>query len=48
MPTVQGDTCRCSGDGCGCAISILIAPQMEATESFTDCCGHEIEWVEEQ
>ena len=44
--TVQeGDRYRCPVEGCGCEIRVTSAPQMEATQSFVDCCGHQMERV---
>lgn len=42
----QGDRYRCPVPGCGCEIAVENAPQMEATQNFTDCCGHEMKRLE--
>jgi len=45
MEVRQGDRFRCPVEGCGCKITVTSDPQMEATQSFVDCCGHEMEKV---
>ncbi len=45
MEVRQGDRFRCSVEGCNCEITVTSDPQMEATQSFVDCCGHEMEKV---
>jgi hypothetical protein len=45
MEVKQGDRCSCPVEGCGCEITVASAPEMEATQSFIDCCGHEMEKV---
>jgi hypothetical protein len=39
----QGDRYRCPVEGCGCEITVTSAPEMEPTQGFVDCCGHEME-----
>lgn len=45
MEIKQGDRFRCPVEGCGCEITGGSAPEMEATQAFVDCCGHEMEKV---
>lgn len=47
MQVGQGDRYRCPVAGCGCEITVSSTPDMEATQSFIDCCGHEMERVEQ-
>ena len=46
MEVREGDTHRCPIEGCGCEITVSSAPEMEATQNFIDCCGHEMEMVQ--
>jgi hypothetical protein len=46
MDVREGDIFRCPVDGCGCEIRVTSTPAMEATQSFVDCCGHEMENVD--
>ena len=40
----EGDRYRCPVPGCGCEIVVATAPEMmEPTQSFVECCGHEME-----
>jgi len=39
----QGSVYHCAVEGCGCQITITTAPQMDATQTFIDCCGHPLE-----
>ncbi|MEO7000942.1 MAG: hypothetical protein ABI068_03980 [Ktedonobacterales bacterium] len=41
----QGSVYRCTVEGCGCQITITSAPQMDANQTFIDCCGHPLELV---
>lgn len=41
----QGARYRCPVEGCGCEISVTSAPEMAPTQSFVDCCGHEMRKV---
>ncbi|MGD9893165.1 MAG: hypothetical protein AB7R89_01545 [Dehalococcoidia bacterium] len=41
----QGTVYRCPVQGCGCEITVTNAPNMEATQEFTDCCGHKMEKI---
>lgn len=43
----EGDRYRCPIEGCGCEITVSSAPDMEPTQSFIDCCGHEMERAEQ-
>jgi len=45
MEVRGGDVFRCPIEGCGCEIRVTGTPTMEATQSFVDCCGHEMEKV---
>lgn len=45
MEVREGDVFRCPIEGCGCEIRVTSTPTMEATRSFVDCCGHEMEKV---
>jgi hypothetical protein len=46
MQVRQGDPYRCPVEGCSCEITMSSVPEMEATQNFIDCCGHEMERVE--
>ncbi len=37
----EGDRYHRTFLGCGSEITVSSAPEMEATVSFVDCCGHE-------
>ena len=43
----QNSVYRCTVDGCGCQITVTSAPQMDANQTFIDCCGHALELVKE-
>jgi|GEM_PF-3423192 len=45
MEVRGGDVFRCPIEGCGCEIRVISTPTKEATRSFVDCCGHEMEKV---
>ncbi len=45
MEVREGDVFRRPVEGCGCEIRVTSTPTMEATQSFVDCCGHEMEEV---
>lgn len=58
MHVGQADRCRCLLDGCGCEITVwshrpdegrrkVVAREMETTQNFSDCCGDDIERVEQ-
>ena len=43
LPVVEGNIYRCPVEGCHSEISIERPPQNIApTQSFIDCCGHEM------
>lgn len=46
MEVERSDRYRCPVQGCGCEITVSTTPEMEATQNFMDCCGHEIKRVE--
>lgn len=44
-PVVENTIFKCTAQGCGCQVQVTHAPERDAAQPFTCCCGGAMEQV---